>query len=73
MSNPARGTVTIAGTELHWDLTGLDIQKGPAERFPVGTFSAYRTPYRRFHDSALRVARVALSCHFVQVALRILP
>lgn len=33
-SNPARGTVTIAGTELNWDLTGLDIQKGPAERFP---------------------------------------
>jgi DNA-directed RNA polymerase III subunit RPC7 len=33
--NPARGTVTIAGTELNWDLTGLDIQKGPAERFPV--------------------------------------
>ncbi|EUC32666.1 hypothetical protein COCVIDRAFT_39153 [Bipolaris victoriae FI3] len=32
--NPARGTVTIAGTELNWDLTGLDIQKGPAERFP---------------------------------------
>jgi DNA-directed RNA polymerase III subunit RPC7 len=31
----ARGTVTIAGTELNWDLTGLDIQKGPAERFPV--------------------------------------
>ena len=30
-----RGTVTIAGTELNWDLTGLDIQKGPAERFPV--------------------------------------
>jgi DNA-directed RNA polymerase III subunit RPC7 len=26
--------VTIAGTELNWDLTGLDIQKGPAERFP---------------------------------------
>jgi DNA-directed RNA polymerase III subunit RPC7 len=25
----------IAGTELNWDLTGLDIQKGPAERFPV--------------------------------------
>jgi DNA-directed RNA polymerase III subunit RPC7 len=33
--NSARGTVTIAGTELNWDLTGLDIQKGPAERFPV--------------------------------------
>ncbi|KAH7077671.1 DNA-directed RNA polymerase III subunit Rpc31-domain-containing protein [Paraphoma chrysanthemicola] len=33
--NPGRGTVTIAGTELNWDLTGLDIQKGPAERFPV--------------------------------------
>jgi DNA-directed RNA polymerase III subunit RPC7 len=32
--NPARGTVTIAGTEHNWDLTGLDIQKGPAERFP---------------------------------------
>ncbi|KAL5117527.1 DNA-directed RNA polymerase III subunit C31 [Pleosporales sp. CAS-2024a] len=30
----ARGTVMIAGTELNWDLTGLDIQKGPAERFP---------------------------------------
>lgn len=29
------GKVTIAGTELNWDLTGLDIQKGPAERFPV--------------------------------------
>ncbi|KAH7400785.1 DNA-directed RNA polymerase III, subunit Rpc31 [Phaeosphaeria sp. MPI-PUGE-AT-0046c] len=28
------GKVTIAGTELNWDLTGLDIQKGPAERFP---------------------------------------
>lgn len=35
--NPARGTVTIAGTELNWDLTGLDIQKGPAERFPVSS------------------------------------
>lgn len=33
--NPARGTVTIAGTELNWDLTGLDIQRRPAERFPV--------------------------------------
>ncbi len=33
-----RGTVTIAGTELNWDLTGLEIQKGPAERFPVSTF-----------------------------------
>ncbi|KAH8732499.1 DNA-directed RNA polymerase III subunit Rpc31-domain-containing protein [Phaeosphaeriaceae sp. PMI808] len=33
--NPRSGTVTIAGTELAWDLTGLDIQKGPAERFPV--------------------------------------
>ncbi|KAH7088218.1 DNA-directed RNA polymerase III subunit Rpc31-domain-containing protein [Paraphoma chrysanthemicola] len=32
--NPGRGTVTIAGTELNWDLTGLDIQRGPAERFP---------------------------------------
>ncbi|KAF2852204.1 hypothetical protein T440DRAFT_446736 [Plenodomus tracheiphilus IPT5] len=32
--NPRSGTVTIAGTELNWDLTGLDIQKGPAERFP---------------------------------------
>lgn len=36
--NPARGTVTIAGTELNWDLTGLDIQRGPAERFPVSFF-----------------------------------
>ncbi|KAA8615650.1 dna-directed rna polymerase iii subunit rpc7 [Pyrenophora tritici-repentis] len=32
--NPVRGTVTIAGTELNWDLSGLEIQKGPAERFP---------------------------------------
>lgn len=37
--NPRSGTVTIAGTELNWDLTGLEIQKGPAERFPVSTFS----------------------------------
>lgn len=42
--NPARGTVTIAGTELNWDLTGLDIQKGPAERFPVSiSFALSRT------------------------------
>ena len=33
--NPRSGTVTIGGTELNWDLSGLDIQKGPAERFPV--------------------------------------
>lgn len=32
-----RGTVTIAGTELNWDLTGLDIRRTPAERFPVST------------------------------------
>lgn len=32
--NPRSGTVTIGGTELNWDLSGLDIQKGPAERFP---------------------------------------
>lgn len=38
--NPARGTVTIAGTELNWDLTGLDIQKGPAERFPVSPLTS---------------------------------
>jgi hypothetical protein len=38
----ARGTVTIAGTELNWDLTGLDIQKGPAERFPVSLSLSYR-------------------------------
>jgi DNA-directed RNA polymerase III subunit RPC7 len=30
--------VTIGGTELNWDLSGLDIQKGPAERFPVGRY-----------------------------------
>ena len=35
--NPRSGTVTIGGTELNWDLSGLEIQKGPAERFPVGT------------------------------------
>lgn len=34
--NPRSGTVTIGGTELNWDLSGLEIQKGPAERFPVG-------------------------------------
>ncbi len=33
--NPRSGTVTIGGTELNWDLSGLEIQKGPAERFPV--------------------------------------
>ncbi|KAF3036018.1 hypothetical protein E8E12_000570 [Didymella heteroderae] len=32
--NPRSGTVTIGGTELNWDLSGLEIQKGPAERFP---------------------------------------
>lgn len=41
--NPRSGTVTIAGTELNWDLSGLDIQKGPAERFPVSTFLYYFT------------------------------
>lgn len=35
--NPRSGTVTIGGTELNWDLSGLEIQKGPAERFPVGS------------------------------------
>ena len=35
----ARGTVSIGGVELNWDLSGLEIQKGPAERFPV---SAHR-------------------------------
>lgn len=34
--NLRSGTVTIGGTELNWDLSGLEIQKGPAERFPVG-------------------------------------
>jgi DNA-directed RNA polymerase III subunit RPC7 len=29
----------IGGTEVDWDLTGLDIQKGPAERFPVSKFA----------------------------------
>ncbi|KAF2828440.1 hypothetical protein CC86DRAFT_454243 [Ophiobolus disseminans] len=42
--NPARGTVTIAGTELNWDLTGLDIQKGPAERFPLCAASYHVVP-----------------------------
>ncbi|KAH7138899.1 DNA-directed RNA polymerase III, subunit Rpc31 [Dendryphion nanum] len=29
-----RGTVSIGGIELNWDLSGLDIQRAPAERFP---------------------------------------
>jgi DNA-directed RNA polymerase III subunit RPC7 len=28
--------VNIGGVELNWDLTGLKIDKAPAERFPVG-------------------------------------
>ncbi|KAF2111736.1 DNA-directed RNA polymerase III, subunit Rpc31 [Lophiotrema nucula] len=28
------GTVKIAGVELQWDLSGLEIEKAPAERFP---------------------------------------
>jgi hypothetical protein len=36
----------IAGTELNWDLTGLDIQKGPAERFPVSLPLSYRATQR---------------------------
>ncbi|KAF2016216.1 hypothetical protein BU24DRAFT_422564 [Aaosphaeria arxii CBS 175.79] len=32
--NPARGTISIAGIELNWDLSGLEIPRGPAERFP---------------------------------------
>lgn len=31
----APGTVMIAGTELNWDLTGLEIPKGPGDTFPV--------------------------------------
>lgn len=40
--NPRSGTVTIGGTELNWDLSGLEIQKGPAERFPVGISNTLR-------------------------------
>ncbi|KAF2645018.1 hypothetical protein P280DRAFT_444287 [Massarina eburnea CBS 473.64] len=28
------GKMMIAGTEVEWDLSGLEIQKGPAERYP---------------------------------------
>jgi DNA-directed RNA polymerase III subunit RPC7 len=57
--NPARGTVTIAGTELNWDLTGLDIQKGPAERFPVSLPLSYRdTTYD--HSRHQRIRRLVL-------------
>lgn len=31
----APGTVMIAGTEMAWDLTGLELQKGPGDLFPV--------------------------------------
>lgn len=48
--NPARGTVTIAGTELNWDLTGLDIQKGPAERFPVSISLSSSHTYQPSRD-----------------------
>jgi len=45
--NPARGTITIAGTELNWDLSGLEIQRAPAERFPVSSFLCFvATPTR---------------------------
>ncbi|KAF1968844.1 hypothetical protein BU23DRAFT_591930 [Bimuria novae-zelandiae CBS 107.79] len=30
----APGTVMIAGTEMAWDLTGIELQKGPGDRFP---------------------------------------
>ncbi|KAF9740094.1 hypothetical protein PMIN06_011775 [Paraphaeosphaeria minitans] len=30
----APGTVMIAGTEMAWDLTGLELQKGPGDLFP---------------------------------------
>lgn len=39
----ARGTVSIGGVELNWDLSGLEIQKGPAERFPVSTRCLWST------------------------------
>ncbi|KAF2661186.1 hypothetical protein K491DRAFT_480636 [Lophiostoma macrostomum CBS 122681] len=32
------GVVSIGGVDLKWDLTGVKIDKAPAERFPVGTF-----------------------------------
>lgn len=35
--NAARGTVSIAGVELAWDLSGVKIERTPAERFPVST------------------------------------
>lgn len=28
------GTVSIGGIECNWDISGLDIQRAPAERFP---------------------------------------
>jgi DNA-directed RNA polymerase III subunit RPC7 len=56
-----RGTVTIAGTELNWDLTGLDIQKGPAERFPVSPPLSCRAPHTAFlRCPALHYADCAL-------------
>ncbi|KAL6711158.1 DNA-directed RNA polymerase III subunit C31 [Coniothyrium glycines] len=58
----ARGTVTIAGTELNWDLTGLDIQKGPAERFPEAP------PPQAPHASAAEAAMVQ---HYLAVRDRI--
>jgi DNA-directed RNA polymerase III subunit RPC7 len=33
--NAARGTISIGGVEHNWDLSGLKIEKRPAERFPV--------------------------------------
>ncbi|KAF1959720.1 hypothetical protein CC80DRAFT_545160 [Byssothecium circinans] len=34
----------IAGTEVEWDLSGLEIQKGPAERFPNTHHPPQATP-----------------------------
>lgn len=35
----APGTVMIAGTEMAWDLSGIELQKGPGELFPVSSIA----------------------------------
>ncbi|KAF2795932.1 hypothetical protein K505DRAFT_238881 [Melanomma pulvis-pyrius CBS 109.77] len=38
------GTVNIGGVELNWDLSGLDIPKGPTELFPPRSMRPFRKP-----------------------------
>jgi hypothetical protein len=60
----ARGTVSIGGVELNWDLSGLEIQKGPAERFPVSTLCLWSSIAPR---SDSRVESICMLMAFARI------